>query len=629
MKLSVRARSWIYEVVKQHMLSVCGMKPVERESEPVNLRRISMLRDEFPEAWSEGKLDFDKLKAALGEFTDISSERYIFSWSGKRDALRILQTPTWGTLVPARDESVEFDKTRNLFIEGDNLEVLKLLYKSYFKRVKLIYVDPPFNTGGDFIYPDNYRDPLAPYLKLVGDMDEAGNLLTTNPDTSGRFHSSWLSMMYPRLFIARQLLADDGAIFVEIDDNEVHNLRMIMNEIFGEENFVATIIWQKKFSPQNDAKWLSDNHDFILCYAKNKDIWRPTLLPRTEEHDSRFSNPDSDPRGPWSSGDLSVKTYSEASDYPITTPSGRVVNPPQGYCWRVSPSSFKELVKDNRIWFGCDGNNVPRIKRFLSEVQQGIVPLTIWTYDEVGHNQEAKQELKALMEGVEVVFDTPKPVRLLEKIIHLGTNSDKQDIILDFFAGSCSTAHAVMTKNIKDQGNRQFICIQLPEPTGNLSCPTVSDLGKERIRRAGNELREDFQFTNIDTGFRVYKLAETNFKAWVGVNEQTLDDYLKTVEEHLDPLKSDGIPENLVYELALKEGYPLTTTIETILTESNKVFKVSSEETHFYICLDKEIHQTTIDQLNPVKEILLIVRDEALTDTQAANLALQYNLKTI
>jgi adenine-specific DNA-methyltransferase len=219
------------------------MEPVERESEPVNRRRIDLLRAEFPEAWSEGKLGFDKLKEALGEFTDASSERYSFSWSGKRDALRILQTPTRGTLVPARVESVEFDETGNLFIEGDNLEVLKLLYKSYFRRVKLIYIDPPFNTGGDFIYPDNFRDPLEPYLKLVGDMDEEGNLLTTNPDTSGRFHSSWLSMMYPRLFIARQLLADDGAIFVEIDDNEVHNLRMIMNEIFGEENFVATIIW--------------------------------------------------------------------------------------------------------------------------------------------------------------------------------------------------------------------------------------------------------------------------------------------------------------------------------------------------------------------------------------------------
>jgi adenine-specific DNA-methyltransferase len=605
------------------------MEPVERESEPVNRRRIDLLRAEFPEAWSEGKLGFDKLKEALGEFTDASSERYSFSWSGKRDALRILQTPTRGTLVPARVESVEFDETGNLFIEGDNLEVLKLLYKSYFRRVKLIYIDPPFNTGGDFIYPDNFRDPLEPYLKLVGDMDEEGNLLTTNPDTSGRFHSSWLSMMYPRLFIARQLLADDGAIFVEIDDNEVHNLRMIMNEIFGEENFVATIIWQKKFSPQNDAKWLSDNHDFILCYAKNKDIWRPNLLPRTEEHDSRFSNPDNDPRGSWSSGDLSVKTYSEAYDYPITTPSGRIVHPPQGYCWRVSPSSFEELVKDNRIWFGEDGKNVPRIKRFLSEVKQGITPLTVWTYNEVGHNQEAKQELKAIMEGVEVVFDTPKPVRLLERIIHLGTNSDKQDIVLDFFAGSCSIAHAVMTKNIKDQGNRQFICVQLPEPTGNSGYPTVADLGKERIRRAGKKLREDPQSTNIDTGFRVYELAETNYKTWEGVKEQTLDDYLKTVEEHLDPLKPDWIPENLVYELALKEGYPLTATIETIVTESNKVFKVSSEETRFYICLDKEIPQTTIDQLNPDKETLLVVRDKALTDTQAANLALQCNLKTL
>jgi adenine-specific DNA-methyltransferase len=605
------------------------MRTVSRESEPINEHRIAVLKKEFPEIWTEDRIDFDKLKETLGETIDDSSERYSFSWSGKRDALRILQTPTRSTLAPTRDESVDFDETKNLFIEGDNLEALKLLYKSYFRRVKLIYIDPPFNTGGDFIYPDNFRDPLEPYLKLIGDMDEEGNLLTTNPDTSGRFHSSWLSMMYPRLFIARQLLTDDGVIFVEIDDNEVHNLRMIMNEIFGEENFVSTIIWQKKFSPQSDAKWLSDNHDFILCYAKNKEIWRPNLLPRTEEQDNRYSNPDNDPRGPWTSGDLSVKTYSESYDYPITTPSGRVVNPPTGYCWRISPSGFEDLVKDNRIWFGHDGNNVPRIKRFLSEVQQGIVPLTIWTYEDVGHNQEAKQELKELMEGVEVVFDTPKPIRLLNRIIHIGSNSDKKEIILDFFAGSCSLAHAVMIKNVEKRGNRQFICVQLPEPTGNTVFPTVADIGIERIKRAGLKLREDIKSTNIDTGFRVFKLTETNYKAWEGVKEQTLDDYLETLEEHLDPLKSDWIPEDLVYEVALKEGYPLIANIETLDIDSNKVFKVSADESYFYICLDSELLQTTIEQLKLDKETLLILRDKALTDEQAANLALQCKLKTL
>jgi len=288
------------------------MNPVDKTSTPINDRRKQVLKEEFPEIWVEGKIDFDQLKNTLGEMVDDSPERYSFTWAGKKDAFRILQTPTRATLSPVKEKSVNFDDTKNLFIEGDNLEVLKLLYKSYYNSVKLIYIDPPFNTGKDFIYPDDFRDPLEPYLKLIGEMDSDGNLLTSNPDTSGRYHSSWLSMMYPRLFIARQLLREDGAIFIEIDDTEIHNLRMIMNEIFGEENFVATIIWQKKYSPQSDAKWLSDNHDYILCYAKNKEIWRPNLLPRTEEANSRYTNRDNDPRGRWKSSDLSVKTYSAA-----------------------------------------------------------------------------------------------------------------------------------------------------------------------------------------------------------------------------------------------------------------------------------------------------------------------------
>jgi len=350
----------------------------------------------------------------------------------------------------------------------------------------------------------------------------------------------------------------------------------------------------------------------------------------SEKRLKEFKNPDNDPRGDWASRDISGQIGHATPDqfYEITTPGGVTYKPPPGRCWTYIKKTFDKLVEDGRIWFGSDGKARPRLKLYRTEVK-GTSSWTWWTNKEAGHNQEAKKEFNAIMEGIDVIFETPKPIKLISKMLQLTTNSKDGDLVLDFFAGSCSTAHAVMTKNLEDQGNRQFICVQLPEPTGTPSYPTVADLGKERIRRAGIKLRETPQSTNIDTGFRVYKLAETNYKAWEGVKEQTIDDYLETVEEHLDPLKSGWIPEDLVYEVALKEGYPLTANIETLVTESNKVFKVSADENHFYICLDKEIQQTTIDQLNPDKETLLVVRDKALTDTQAANLALQCKLKTL
>ena len=405
-----------------------------------------------------------------------------FSWNGKEDARRAAIGQSKFTLQFREEQSISFDSTENMFAEGDNLEVLKILRESHHGLVRVIYIDPPYNNGSSFVYNDRFAE----------------------------LHNEWLSMMFPRLLISREILCEEGAIFVSIDDNEVHNLRMLMNEIFGEENFIATIIWEKKSSPQNDARWFSDNHDYILVYARNKKKWRPRLLPRTEETDSRYKNPDGDPRGVWTSSDLTVKTYNRDSDYEIETPSGRSVIPPRGRCWGMSLESFNSLVTDNRIWFGSDGNNVPRLKRFLSEVKQGLTPCTIWRRSEVGDNQEARRTIRQIFGDVGV-FETPKPIRLMRQILHISTEPERNDIVLDFFAGSCSTAHAVLEQNQSDGGNRSFIVIQLPErvPASSRAYDagfaTVSEIGAERIRRVIERMKSHSQ-SDESLGFKFYQL---------------------------------------------------------------------------------------------------------------------------
>ena len=352
----------------------------------------------------------------------------------------------------------------NLIIHGDNLHALKALLPRYANRIKCIYIDPPYNTGNEaWVYNDNVNSPLMQQWL-------AENSPVDNEDLER--HDKWLCMMWPRLHLLKELLAEDGVIFISIDDNEQHHLRMLMDEVFGDANFVTNIIWQKKFSPQNDAKYFSDNHDFVLCYAKDKEIWRPFLLPRTEKHNERYSNPDNDPRGPWSSSGLDVKTYQEEYDYPITTPSGRIVTPPKSRCWLCSKERFDELVNDNQIWFGEDGNNVPRVKRFLSDVKQGITPLTVWLHEDVGHTQSATQGLKKIGVG----FSNPKPHTLLKRILQIGTDPDA--IVLDSFAGSGTMAHAVLALNKEDGGNRKFILIE---------CEDYADtITAERVRRIIN-----------------------------------------------------------------------------------------------------------------------------------------------
>jgi adenine-specific DNA-methyltransferase len=408
----------------------------------------------FPQCFVEGRMDIDKLLNLCGEYIIPDSEKYEFRWQGKHESLRLAQQRSTATLRPCPEESVDFDTTQNLYIEGDNLEVLKLLQTPYYRKVKMIYIDPPYNTGNDFVYEDDFRDTLARYKEVTSQTTKS------NPESMGRFHTNWLNMMYPRLRLAASLLRDDGVIFISIDDNEQANLKKLCDEVFGEENFVATVIWQKVYSPKNSAKHFSEDHDFVLVYARNAEQWRPRLLPRTEEMTARYINPDNDPRGSWKPGDLSARNYYGEGTYQITCPSGRVIDgPPTGRYWVVSQKKFQEMEADGRIWWGEKGDNNPSVKRFLSEVQDGAVPQTLWFYKDVGHTQEAKKELLATMSfnSSDDVFETPKPRRLIQRMLRVATTPDENDIILDFFSGSGTTGHAVMELNKEDGGNRHFI----------------------------------------------------------------------------------------------------------------------------------------------------------------------------
>lgn len=569
----------------------------ELQSMNITADNITKLKSLFPEAFNEDSVDFEVLKQLLGENVDEKEERYGLNWHGKRQARQLALTPSRGTLRPCKDESVDWDNTKNLMIEGDNLEVLKLLQKSYTGKVKLIYIDPPYNTGKDFVYPDNFQDNMKNYLEITGQTED-GARLSTNTETSGRYHTDWLNMIYPRLKLARNLLKEDGVIFISIDDAEVDNLKKVCSEIFGEENFVANIVWQKKYSPQNDATYFSDMHDHILVYAKQRknskndsNGWNIDFLPRSDEQNAAYKNPDNDPRGVWKSVDLSVKTYSKANDYSITTPSGRIVTPPASRCWQVSEKRFAELCKENKIWFGENGNNVPSIKRFLTEVQDGVVPTTWWSYKECGHNQEAKQELKKLMEGESVFFDTPKPLRLLDRILHLATTNDKNSIILDFFAGSGTTAHATLNKNIADSGSRRYIAVQLPEKIDDEKYHTISELTKERLRRAGKKVREDNPEWKGDVGFRVFKLDTSNIRPW----EATAETLSEQIDAYVSPILEGRSEEDLLTELMLKRGIDLSVNIETRQFDGLTVSCVDGGK--LFTCFTRQIPASSVEEL--------------------------------
>ena len=594
---------------------------------------IAALRELFPEVCCEGKVDFDKLKQVLGEYTDDSAERYNFTWNGKGQALRLSQTPSMGTLRPCKEESKNWDDTQNLYIEGDNLEVLKLLQKSYHGKVKMIYIDPPYNTGSDFVYPDDFSDSLENYKEITGQVDAEGRKVSTNSEANGRYHTDWLNMMYPRLRLARNLLTDDGVIFISIDDNEVDNLKKICNGIFGEDNFVAQMIWERAFSPKNDAKYVSNSHDYVLFYAKSIVSFTIGKLERTEEVDSRYKNPDNDPRGNWTSGDLSVKTYNENSDYEIKTPSGRMVNPPHGACWRVSKERFKELVEDNRIWFGENGENVPRLKRFLSEINEGMAPTSILFYKEVGHSQEGRQELKALFDD-KGYFDGPKPVRLLRRLLTLA-NTNTNSVILDFFSGSATTAHAVMQLNAEDGGNRKFIMVQLPEPcaegteAAKAGYQNICEIGKERIRRAGEKIKAEVEQQNAqlkigeepkkapDIGFKDFKLDTSNLKKWQPDADELEQSLFDSISNYVD-----GRSElDVVYEIMLKMGLDLTWPLETNTYGGKNVYTIGLGA--LMICLDDHITPDVAEGMVSLRKKLapetwkVVFKDNGFADDSA------------
>lgn len=542
-------------------------------------------------------------------------EAYEFNWVGKQAARAEVLKPIKKTLRPVKEDSVDWDNTQNLYIEGDNLEVLKLLQKSYLGKVKMIYIDPPYNTGNDFVYHDDFAMSADEYAEASGSVDELGNKYIKNMDSNGRFHSDWCSMMYSRLMVARTLLTEDGVIFISIDDKEVGNLRKICDDIFGEHNFVSNIIWQKKFSRSNDATYFSSMHDHILCYCNNnikidEKGWNIGLLPRGEEIPNGYSNPDNDPRGPWTSTIMSAKSGSQSLLYEITTPSGRIVVPPSGRYWSCSRDTFNKWKAENRIWFGINGDSAPRKKTFLSEVQDGLRPNSILFQNEVGNNQEGKQEVKALFNGVGV-FDGPKPVRLLYTLLTIG-NLSKGDIVLDFFSGSSSTAHAAMKLNAEDGGNRKFIMVQIPEETPEDSearkagYKTIPEVAKERIRRAGKKIKEESPLTtaDLDTGFRVFRLDEGNYEDVKRSPKEFKQDQL---DLFLNNIKTDRNDLDLLFGCMLDWGVQLSLPMTQEVVGGKTIYTVNDGD--LVACFAENVSEDVVKAMAEKMPLRVIFRD--------------------
>jgi len=560
---------------------------------------------------SELAIDFEKLQAELSnEIIAEGEERYQFTWPDKRAAVRLANTPTTMTLRPCREESVDFDNTQNLYIEGDNLDVLKVLRETYLGKVKMIYIDPPYNTGNDFVYNDDFGKDKGSFEETSGLFDEDGNQtidpMQRNTESNGRFHTDWLNMIYPRLKVARDLLTDDGAIFISIDDYEEDNLKKICNEIFGERNFVACVAWQRNYAPISLKKFFSESHEYCYIYAKDLNQFQMNLLPRSDKQNKDYKNPDNDPRGVWKVGNLTVGPAVEKQVYEIVGPTGRKFLPPSGYCWRFTKEKFEEMRKDNRIWFGTDGNNSPVPKLFLTEVQDGVTPMTLWSFEEAGHNQIATRELREIFGAS--IFTSPKPLKYLTRYLQIGLNKDS--LILDFFSGSATTAHAVMKLNAEDGGNRKFIMVQLPEKTDEKSeaykagYKNICEIGKERIRRAGIKVKEEAgkSAQNLDTGFRVLKLDSSNME----------DVYYTPQEFELQSLfnenvKADRTNEDLLFQVMLDLGIELSAKIECKQIAGKNVHFV--DDNYLVACFDRDVNESTITEIAKLQPIYFVMRD--------------------
>lgn len=622
--------------------------------------KINALRALMPEVFDEGKIDWEKLKATLGESVDFSNERYVLNWAGKSDAFRVMQRPSSATLVPCREESVDFDTTQNIFIEGENMEVLKVLQKSYFGKIKMIYIDPPYNTGNDsFIYPDKFSETKEAYLRRVGDKDEDGymtrdGMFHKNSKENGQYHSNWLNMMMPRLYLAKNLLREDGVIFISIDDNEVHNLRLLMNEIFGEENFLSSIVWEKRYTRSNNSKTFTTLTENILVYRKSESVVN-IKEPRNEKADSIYSNPDNDPRGVWTSVSYvnpATKEQRPNLSYPLWNPilKKEVIHPTNA--WKYERANYEKHLAENRLYWGKNGENIyPRLKKFLSEMDGGMVPVDLWKYEETGTTDQASIELEGLMGGK--YFDFPKPVSLIKRALSLIVNEeDKDSIILDFFAGSGTTAHAVMQLNKEDGGNRKFICVQLSElcdansEAYKAGYRTIADISKERIRRASAKIRAEVETEQAkqqgqlsfddasqnampDLGFKVFRLSDSNFKEWREIHGADQELWKQQTIDFLNPVAENATTDNMVYELLLKNGKNLNSTIHN----EQDCYNINSGE---LILLLESANQATIDYAlsqHPQKVIALDSLFEG-NDQLKTNTALQFrdagiNFKTI
>lgn len=574
--------------------------------------------------WKSSREFFESIKDELDKL-DNRDEAYNFTWVGKRKSIIEAGSPIDKTLRPDIEASEDFDNTKNMLIVGDNLDALKLLQESYLGQVKMIYIDPPYNTGHDFVYHDNFKVSKADYAddtlnddgEKVVDEDEYDE----NSKANGRFHSDWLSMIYPRLRLARNLLSDDGAIFISIDDNEQANLKKVCDEIFGEENFLAQVVWERAYAPINLKKHFSTSHDYILCYARNIDQAVCNGISRSEETNNRYSNPDNDPRGVWQSDNLSVGPAIAANIYPIATPSGRVVTPPAGRSWRLSKEVFTERVRDNRIWFGEDGNGVPRIKRFLSELHKnGVTPMTVWKYTEVDHSQGATEKLAELFDGKKY-FDYPKPVDLIKRCLELYT--DRDCIVLDFFAGSGTTGHAVMDLNAEDGGDRRYILVQINEKTAENSearkagYESIDQITAERLRRAGDKIQSEHPEAKIDTGFRVFRIdsgnENPNTRMPLGEIEQS------SVLNMIDNIRHDRTPLDLLFGVIYVSAMPFDRKLESRKIGDNIVYLYgySGGGTGLVACLDDDISEEIILEIARLKSLTAAFKDSSFSNSAA------------
>lgn len=614
------------------------------QSQDWNQERLEQLKQLMPDLFTnDGKLNIHDLKQIVDPDSLNETERYEFRWFGKSKAKREAFTPTDATLVFDEERSLNPEHSENLIIEGENLQVLKLLSKSYREQIKCIYIDPPYNTGKDFVYSDNFDQDKKEYWDDA-EMVENGVKIDTNMESDGRYHSNWLNMMYSRLLIARQLLKEDGVIFISIDDNEVHHLRKLSDEVFGEENFISEIVWERSYAPINMVKHFSKSHDYILCYAKNIELLECYGLVRSESTNAKYGNPDYDPRGLWRTDNLSVGPVVENKVYEIITPNGRKCWPPKGRCWLYSKERYEEMVADNRIWFGEDGNNIPAPKRFLAEVKQGMTPMTIWKYSDVGHNQDSMRELREIFQG-EKIFDYSKPVKLMKQILQLYTSED--DIIIDFFAGSGTTAHATIELNQIDGGNRKFLCVQLPEATDEKSeaykagYKKISDITIERNKRVINNIikekkkaqpdlfaeKKESSEDYIGLGFKVFKLQKSNFPRteFAPDPEKSEEENIELLKKYIEDKEAQLVTafnrEELITEILLKNGYKLNYKVtKQEQFNKNEIVLASDGEKETLLCLDVSIADETIEYFKTNTSQKLIVLERALDTTKKWNL---------